>query len=201
MIMNLMIQNEFNLHLVILSDSIVCMNPIYDHFKRQKVILALLLFFSSGIYAIEKIGFVDMETLINNSPQINNARATISSEFEMQYADIEQKESDLEILENRITKDGAIMSLSELGGLQERARILERQLRRAKEDLKDAISIRNNQILKNIQDELKTIVKQYAIEHDYDAILINAILYVSDEMDITQEILQVLKEKSGNNEN
>ena len=199
--MNLMIQNEFNLHLVILSDSIVCMNPIYDHFKRQKVILALLLFFSSGIYAIEKIGFVDMETLINNSPQINNARATISSEFEMQYADIEQKESDLEILENRITKDGAIMSLSELGGLQERARILERQLRRAKEDLKDAISIRNNQILKNIQDELKTIVKQYAIEHDYDAILINAILYVSDEMDITQEILQVLKEKSGNNEN
>jgi outer membrane protein len=177
------------------------MNPVYDHFKRQKVILSLLLFFSSGIYAIEKIGFVDMETLINNSPQINNARATISSEFEMQYADIEQKESDLEILENRITKDGAIMSLSELGGLQERARILERQLRRAKEDLKDAISIRNNQILKNIQDELKTIVKQYAIEHGYDAILINAILYVSDEMDITQEILQVLKEKSGNNEN
>ena len=167
----------------------------------KKVILILLLFYSGTVFSAEKIGFVDMETLINNSPQINAARATISSEFEVQYADIEEKESDLEVLENRITKDGAIMSLSELAQLQERARILERQVRRAKEDLKDAISIRNNQILNNIQEELRIIVKQYAIEHNYDAILINAILYVSDEMDITQEILQVLKDKNKNNEN
>ncbi|MBL4772713.1 MAG: OmpH family outer membrane protein [Alcanivoracaceae bacterium] len=165
------------------------------------VILILLLFYTSHIYSAEKIGFVDMETLINNSPQINHARATISSEFEVPYTDIEQKESDLELLENRITKDGTIMSLSELGKLQERARILDRQVRRAKEDLKDAISIRNNQILNNIQEELKIVVEQYAIENNYDAILINAILYVSDEMDITQEILQVLKEKNNKNEN
>jgi len=167
----------------------------------KKVILILLLFCSNTVFSAEKIGFVDMETLINNSPQINAARETISSEFEVQYTDIEEKESSLEVLENRITKDGAIMSLSELGQLQERARILERQVRRAKEDLKDAISIRNNQILNNIQEELRIIVKQYAIEHAYDAILINAILYVSEEMDITQEILQILKDKSKNNEN
>ncbi|MBL4659200.1 MAG: OmpH family outer membrane protein [Alcanivoracaceae bacterium] len=169
--------------------------------STKKVIFILFLFCSGTVFSAEKIGFVDMETLINNSPQINAARETISSEFEVQYTDIEEKESSLEVLENRITKDGAIMSLSDLGKLQERARILERQVRRAKEDLKDAISIRNNQILNNIQEELRIIVKQYAIEHDYDAILINAILYVSDEMDITQEILQVLKDKSKNNEN
>lgn len=166
-----------------------------------RVICLLLLICCESIFAAEKIGFVDMETLINNSPQINSARENITIEFEAQYVDIEQKESDLKSLEERITKDGAIMSLSELGQLQERARILERQIRRAKEDIKDAISIRNNQILNTIQEELRTTVKQYAIDNNYDAILINAILYVSDDMDITQEILQLLKEKSKSNEN
>jgi outer membrane protein len=148
----------------------------------------------------EKIGFVDMDSLINNSPQILSARETITSEFEAQYEDIKQKESDLEILENQITKDGAIMSLPELGKLQERARILERQVRRTKEDLKDSISIRNNQILNQIQMELESTVKDYAIANDYDAILINAILYVSPEMDITQDILKILKGQNSNSE-
>lgn len=165
----------------------------------KKTILLILFFFYSGIIFAEKIGFVDMETLINNSPQISNSRKTISTEFESQYQDIEQKETDLERLENRITKDGAIMSLFELGKLQERARILERQTRRAKEDLKDAISIRNNQILSDIQTELKEIVTQYAKDNNYDMILINSILYVSEEMNVTQEILKVLKDKYNEN--
>lgn len=160
------------------------------------VIFIILLLNSSCIIADTKIGFVDMASLIDNSPQISHAKATINSEFEVQYVDIEQKSNDLEILENRITKDGAIMSLSELSKLQERARILERQIRRAKEDLKDAISIRNNLVLNKIQEELRVTVKQYAIDNGYDAILINAILYVSDEMDVTNEILKILKNKN-----
>jgi outer membrane protein len=177
------------------------MNPLNLKLSIKKTILLLLFFYCDYAFCEGKIGFVDMELLIDNSPQINNARATINSEFEIQYQNIEHKETDLETLENRITKDGAIMSLEKLAPLQERARILDRQIRRAKEDLKDAISIRNNQILNKVQTELSDIVKQYAIDNGYDAILINAILYVSDEMDITQEILQVLREKSKSNGN
>ena len=175
------------------------MNSSQRHAKINKSILLILLYFYSGLISAEKIGFVDMETLIDNSPQISNSRKTISTEFESQYQDIEQKETDLERLENRITKDGAIMSISELGKLQERARILERQTRRAKEDLKDAISIRNNQILSDIQTELTELVTQYAKDNHYDMILINSILYVSEEMNVTQEILKVLKDKYNEN--
>ncbi|VAW38829.1 hypothetical protein MNBD_GAMMA01-987 [hydrothermal vent metagenome] len=177
------------------------MKPALYKKLLQAVALLLLLLNGSNIFAAGKIGFVDMETLINNSPQISNARATINTEFEVQHEDIKQKEADLELLESRISKDGAIMSLSELGKLQERARILDRQIRRAKEDLKDAISIRNSQIFNSIQEELNVVVRQYAIDNGYDAILINAILYVNAEMDITQEILLILKEKNSSDEN
>ncbi len=168
------------------------------HITNNFTISILLLLCVCFDVSAEKIGFVDMETLINNSPQINNARKTINTEFALQYEDIENKESDLEVLENRITKNGAIMSIEELANLQERARILERQVRRSKEDLKDSISIRNNLILSTIQKELKQVVEQYAIDNNYDAILINEILYVSERMDITKEILDVLKESNTN---
>ncbi len=170
----------------------------YNQKAKRKTIFLILFFFSAYSYSANKIGFVDMDKLLDSSPQISNARALITSEFESQYTDIEQKETDLERLENRITKDGAMMSLADLKPLQERARILDRQIRRAKEDLKDAISIRKNQILSKIQDDLNKTVEQYAKDNGYDAILINAILYVSDEMNITDEILKILKEKDKN---
>ena len=165
------------------------------------IVFLILLLFSEWVISANKIGFVDMETLINDSPQIINARTKISDEFELQNTAINQKEVDFELLENRITSDGAIMTLPELTKLQERARILERQIRRDKEDLKDAISIQRSQILNKIQLELNAVVEQYAIDNNYDAILVNAILYVSDEMNITDEILKILKEKDTKNDN
>ena len=149
----------------------------------------------SGTLCAGKIGYVDMDELINKSPQILAAREKLTAEFQSQYDALRDKEADLEKLEQHITRDGPIMTPDELSKLQERARLLERQIRRFKEDLKDAISIRNSQILDEIQDKLKATVSAYAQENDYDAILINAILYVSEEVDLTDEILQRLQEE------
>lgn len=177
------------------------MKSVSTKIIKKSSVLFLLMIFSGTAYSENKIGFVDMETLINDSPQILIARLKISQEFELQNEAIKQKEIDFELLENRITSDGAMMSLPELTKLQERARILERQIRRAKEDLKDAISIQRSQALNKIQSELKEVVEKYAIDNQYDAILVNAILYVSDEINITDEILTILREKSNSDEN
>jgi len=176
------------------------MKFVHKNSTVKPTVLLILLVFSGLVYSAGKIGFVDMETLINESPQILIARLKISQEFELQNEAIKQKETDFELLENRITSDGAMMSLPELSKLQERARILERQIRRAKEDLKDAISIQRSQVLNKIQEDLKAVVEKYAKDNNYDAILVNAILYVSDEINITDEILKILREKSNNNE-
>ena len=77
----------------------------------KKLIGVLLLLTSFNLLA-EKIGFVDMDSLINNSPQILRARETISSEFEVQYEDIKQKESELEILENQKRKVSGVFKVS-----------------------------------------------------------------------------------------
>ncbi len=142
----------------------------------------------------EKIGYVDMTTLINESPQIIEANRVLTAEFDEQRQNLNQKQADLSLLEKRITQEGPLMTADELARLQERARLLERQVRRGREDLNDAITIRNSQLVDEVQQQLREVVSQYAEENGYDAILINAILYVNDRIDITDEILAKLKQ-------
>lgn len=144
-------------------------------------------------HAEGKIGYVDMSTLINNSPQILDATRTLTAEFEDQNNKISQQASDLKVLEDSISKEGNFMTPDKLAELQERARILDRQVRRAKEDLKDAITIRNSQMVDEVQNQIKKVVSSYAEKNGYDAILINAILYANEKIDITDEILQQLR--------
>jgi len=140
-----------------------------------------------------KIGYVDMNALINQSPQILAANQTLTSEFEEQNNRISEQEADLQTLESTISKEGNFMTPDKLAELQERARILERQVRRAKEDNKDAITIRNSQLVDDVQNQIKKVVADYAETNGYDAILINAILYANKNIDITDEILQKLR--------
>ncbi len=140
-----------------------------------------------------KIGYVDMNALINQSPQILAANQTLTTEFEEQNNRISEQEADLQLLESTISKEGNFMTPDKLLELQERARILDRQVRRAKEDMKDAITIRNSQLVDDVQNKIKMVVAEYAEANGYDAILINAILYANKKIDITDEILQKLR--------
>lgn len=164
-------------------------------------LFVLMLLIPTGQSRAEgKIGYVDMNTLINKSPQILDANRTLTAEFEEQNNLISRQEADLNLLEDSISKEGNFMTPDKLAELQERARILDRQIRRAKEDLKDAITIRNSQLVDEVQNEIKTVVAQYAEENGYDAILINAILYANAKIDITDEILQQLRAKYSTNQ-
>ncbi|MCB1582655.1 MAG: OmpH family outer membrane protein [Marinicella sp.] len=163
-------------------------------FQRARKFLSLTLLMVAGQLSAEgKIGYVDMNTLINNSPQILDANRTLTEEFEEQNNKISQQEADLKLLEDSISKEGNFMTPDKLAELQERARILDRQVRRAKEDLKDAITIRNSQLVDEVQNQIRNVVARYAEDNGYDAILINAILYANAKIDITDEILQQLR--------
>src|SRR5690554_4301762 len=164
-------------------------------------ILCLMTLVHSATHAADKIGYVDMNVLINNSPQILDANQSLTREFEAQNNEISQQEADLQVLEDSIRQEGNFMTPDELAKLQERARILERQVRRAKEDLKDAITIRNSQLVDEVQNEIKRVVAEYAKANGYDVILINAILYANERIDITDEILAQLRQEYNNNTN
>src|SRR5690554_5936148 len=168
------------------------------HAGFQFILFIALLIWQQSVSAEGKIGYVDMNVLINNSPQILAANKTLTVEFEDQNNQVSQQEADLQVLEDSIRQEGNFMTPDELAKLQERARILDRQVRRTKEDLKDAITIRNSQLVDEVQNEIKRVVADYAKANGYDVILISAILYANERIDITDEILAQLRQEYNN---
>jgi len=171
------------------------------HAGFQFILFIALLIWQQSVSAEGKIGYVNMNVLINNSPQILAANKTLTVEFEDQNNQVSQQEADLQVLEDSIRQEGNFMTPDELAKLQERARILDRQVRRTKEDLKDAITIRNSQLVDEVQNEIKRVVADYAKRNGYDAILINAILYANEKIDITDEILAQLRQEYDTKQN
>ncbi len=171
------------------------------HASFQYVLFLALLLSQQSVSAEGKIGYVDMNVLINSSPQILAANQTLTAEFEDQNNQVSQQEADLQVLEDSIRQEGNFMTPDELAKLQERARILDRQVRRTKEDLKDTITIRNSQLVDEVQNEIKRVVADYAKSNGYDAILINAILYANEKIDITDEILAQLRQEYNTKQN
>lgn len=140
-----------------------------------------------------RIGYVDFDRVANNAPQITRGRARIDEEFRPRSERIEAGEQRLVELEERLVRDSAIMTRQQVEDLELEARALRRRLQREREDLADEISFRVNEVQEEVEAEIGDIVRRFAEENGYDLILVTHILYVSDTVDITDQVIAILQ--------
>ncbi|MEM9302960.1 MAG: OmpH family outer membrane protein [Pseudomonadota bacterium] len=143
-----------------------------------------------------KIGYVDFERVANNSPQIALGRARLEDEFQSQNVSIEEDEQRLAEMEDRLIRESDIMTEEQVESLELRARSLRRQVQRDREDLADEINFRVNEVQKEVEAEIGDIVRQFAENNGYDLILVTRILYVSDTVDITDDVIEILQQQA-----
>ncbi|MCZ6892709.1 MAG: OmpH family outer membrane protein, partial [Gammaproteobacteria bacterium] len=86
-----------------------------NRFERFSIILPLLFVLSMSMsYAADyKLGVVNAPKILEASPQADAARKKLEKEFATRDRDLVASQKDLKGLEDRFTKDGAIMSETE----------------------------------------------------------------------------------------
>jgi len=140
-----------------------------------------------------KIGYVDWSRLVESAPQITVARDMLDAEFRPRNEEIEARESELRGLEERLQRDSAIMSASEIRNLEQRIRAVRRDVQRDREDLIDELDFRLNEERQRVQDRIYEIVRSFALENDYDLILPGPAVYASESIDLTDELIARLR--------
>lgn len=155
-------------------------------------LLALLL--AGGLGADElKIGYVDFERLAEASPQIAQGRDLLTEEFRPRNEALEAEDAALIALEQRLNRDAAVMSEAARREQERDLRNRRRQLQREQEDLLEEIQFRANEVRAQIERDLEQSVRRFASDNGYDLILVTQILYVSDTVDITDELIALLQ--------
>lgn len=160
----------------------------------KKLIASLLVIFSMAANAAEvKIGFVNGTRLVEESPQAQAAAERIKGEFDPRQQEILKLKKQLGEREERFLKDSAFMGADEKQKKEREIVSAQRELRLRETELREDFTIRRNQEMSKVWEVLRDTIQSYGKENGFDLILFEGVSYASDEVDVTDEILQHLK--------
>ena len=159
---------------------------------RVAVLVAVASVFSGSAAAEMKVGFVDTAKLMESAPQVKAAQTNIEAEFAPREKELVELQRKIRAQEEKLARDTAVMSESENSKLERDILAMRRDLKRSQEEFRDDLNIRRNEVLAKLQREIFDAIVAFAKDKKYDLILGQGVVYSSDRVDITDDILTQL---------
>ncbi len=157
------------------------------------LLAALCLPFGAAFGADLKIGFVDSGKVSSNAPQAEAARAKLQKEFAPRDRDIAAQQKDIQKLEDKLQRDGAVMSQDQRDELQHKIVSMKRDVRRSQDEFRDDFNMRRNEELSKLQRRIVEVISELAKEKGFDLIVSDGVIFASSRINITDMVLERLK--------
>lgn len=171
-------------------------------FKMNKTLLSLSVLAAvlcvGTAQAETKIGVVNVQTLLEESPQAKAASKALQDEFAPRQRELQQRQKELQTKQDKLNRDSAVMSDAEKSSLEKELRNGERDLQSKGESFTEELNGRRNEELGKLQTSLLQEVQIYAKANGYDLVVPrNQILFAKDVFDITSQVLQAWQARGG----
>ncbi|MEE9157151.1 MAG: OmpH family outer membrane protein [Gammaproteobacteria bacterium] len=159
------------------------------------IFVVCLLIFSPGAYAENyKLGVVNAVRVLEAAPQAEHARTKLEKEFASRDRELVAAQKELKQLEDRLAKDGAIMGDAERTKVERDALSKKRELKRSQDEFRDDLNLRRNEEFSKIQKLVVEAIQAVAQQGQYDLILGEGVIFASNKVDITDQVIQRLKQ-------
>jgi len=145
------------------------------------------------VQADTKVGVVNTVRLMEEAPQAKAAQSKIETEFAPREQELVTLQKSIRKLEDRLSRDGAVMSEKESGKLEREILSKRRDLKRTQDEFRDDLNIRKNEVLSTLQRQMYESTVALAKEKKFDIILGQGVVYSSDSVDVTNMVLDKLK--------
>lgn len=155
--------------------------------------LALALLSSSAMAKELKIGVIDFARVMEESPQAEKARQSIMDEFSPREQELRDLGESIRKMEERFTRDGAVMSSSEREKLERDIIAEKREFKRKQDQFREDVNFKQNELVGSLQRKLITSIRTYAKDKGFDILLAEGVIYTTDALNVTEEILAQLR--------
>ena len=169
---------------------------------RKRIYSFCFIFFAlaTSVYAADtRIGIVNTAKLLKEAPQAEAARKKLESEFAPRDVKIVELQKSIKALEDKLSKDAAIMSEAARKKQERKIVSKKRDVKRSKEEFTEDFNFRRNEEIGKLQKLVSETILSLAKEKQYDIILNESVIYVSPQVDITANVLELLRELYKNN--
>lgn len=157
--------------------------------------MCLLLASTASLAAEARVGFVNTPRILEQAPQAKVARERLQQEFAPRDSELAAAQASLKTLEERLARDGAIMSEDERRKLERDVLTQQRDLKRAREAFTEDLNLRRNEEFSRMQREVGEAVVAIAKQDGYDLIFETGVVYASERVDLTERVLGLLQQQ------
>tara|TARA_B100001173_G_scaffold304741_1_gene309184 strand:- start:861 stop:1358 length:498 start_codon:yes stop_codon:yes gene_type:complete len=148
--------------------------------------------FSSNASNI-KIGFIDTDQVLSKLSHYKQSLNAISQDFEPKKQELLNLFDHIELVKSKINLINNSSSQKNLDVELLKLANLEKSFKNETEFWQKRMNNRKIDLLKEIEQIINQTINSYAIRENYDLILYENIAFVSDEINITQEIINEIE--------
>ena len=140
-----------------------------------------------------KIGFVNTARVLKEAPQARKVEERLKAEFGPREAQIREKRSEILALEEQLKSDSQTTSTARRK-LEREIRLKVSQLKFLEQEFREDQNLRRNEEIRELQQVISNVLKMQGDSGKFDLILTEGVSYVSDQIDITSETIEMLKQ-------
>jgi len=161
---------------------------------KKKIALFLgLLFIANISYAELKIGVINMNAVLEKTPQMEKVKKRFDQKFGSRGKMLESQQKDLQSMEEKMTKDASIMSDTEKRNMAKDFQNKVRDFKKSQQEFNEDINANRNEELGKLQRGIVEVAGGIAKEEDYDLLLLSdVVIYKKETFDITAQVVKKL---------
>lgn len=141
-----------------------------------------------------KIGVVSLQALTVESPQGRAASDRIGEMFAERQRELAGKQTRLEELDGTYERDRETMGTEQLRDAEREIISLRRDIQQMGQALQEDFQLEQRAVQGDLSSIFQSHVRQVAEENKYDLVLTDGVVYFSDAVNITPQVLGALQE-------
>lgn len=159
--------------------------------------LALLVIATLSIISVQaadlKIGFVNTARILKEAPQARKVEERLKAEFGPREAQLKEKRQEILAMEDQL-KSGSSLTSNARRKLEREIRLKVSQLKFLEQEFREDQNLRRNEEIRELQQVISNVLEMQGNSGEFDLILTEGVSYVSDQIDITAETIEMLKQ-------
>lgn len=156
--------------------------------------LVALTAFAGTVSAQEtKIGWVNVQAMLERMPQTREMAEQLEEEFAPRQRELVAKQKEYQDLVEKVQQDIQVMGETERRNAEKDLRDLGRDVQRIEQEIREDFNLRRNEELAKLQRSVLAEVQKYAQEQGYDLIVSDGVLFASEAVNITAQVLTAIE--------
>jgi outer membrane protein len=150
---------------------------------------------ANSVAADLKIGYVQVDKLLQEAPQTAESGKKLEKEFSPRSQELDRLQKQIRELETVLDKDRLTTTDAERRNRERDASNLKLEFQRKQRELREDINLRKNEELAVLQDRINKAVTTVAESESFDLVVYGGVAYASKKIDITDKVLKLLGKK------